>query len=537
MSYWFPYLIAVTCAELPKCHSDSTIHHLLQVTLYAPRTTTTDTHSTILYTSLSQMTTTMPYDNEGNHHNNDGDVILSALRKDMERWNVIEEEEDVSLTRHPPDLDDMTQQVESLLHFMDQYQTFSPLLKNRLNDDSNKGNGKSKFHQNDSNHEPKNQVDASFLHHSTVVSSSSSSSSSWHGLDVPIEPDDTHHSTTNNNNTVMNASSSSSPPPLLELMDDHDDPSVSPVATFGHAERDQLRRWVTQVRQAVHEWVQAHRHYVDTQAAAAASLPNEDHFQKFQIVQQQYEQTIVSLNDIIQEQRRRIHELERQQQLGPSHATHGIDKEAIRGSTVVWPQSTRPMESSTVVPPRIHDCRRVDHPPLLSPPPPPPHTRHPTATTTASTTAVVIKTKNCKRIAHSNGTVHEIYYDDNDDRTRPGSSRPRLYEIIRFYNGDVKMTTGDYHDNDDDDLEETYYYYATSGVIQIARRPRPDCPSSSPTTKSLPPTRSRIEYHYPNGQIEYHIGTERVIQFPNGRTTHVTTDPENVEPPRPLGTR
>ena len=45
MSYWFPYLNVVTSAELSKCPSDSTIHHLLQVTLHAPlapRTTTTD---------------------------------------------------------------------------------------------------------------------------------------------------------------------------------------------------------------------------------------------------------------------------------------------------------------------------------------------------------------------------------------------------------------------------------------------------------------------------------------------------------------
>ncbi len=426
----------------------------------------------------------MTYDNDGNHQNNDGGGGVSALRKDIERWNVIEEE--VSLTQRQPYLDDMTQQVESLLQFMDQYQTFSPLLKNRVNDDNDdKGNVESNFHKNDSNDE-QNQVDSSFFHHSTVISSSSTSSSSSilsrHGLDVPNKPDDTHH---HHHNTVMNASS----PPPLDLVDD--DPFASPVVT----ERDQLRRWVTQVRQAVNEWVQAHRH-VMTQP------PND------QIQMQQYEQTIVSLNDIIQEQRRRIHALERQ----IPNATHGTDRGAT-GGTAERPQ-THHSPALAVAPPRIAGR---DH--LLSKPP----RRSPE---TSTTTAMVLKTKNCKRIAHSNGTVQEIYYDDHHDpdHTRRGSSRKRLYEIIRFYNGDVKMTTGD-HNNDNDEVE-TYYYYATSGVIQIARRPRRrDGPPSSPTTNP------KIEYHYPNGQIEYHVGTERVVQFPNGRTTKLimTVDQENVE--------
>jgi hypothetical protein len=188
------------------------------------------------------------------------------------------------------------------------------------------------------------------------------------------------------------------------------------------------------------------------------------------------------------------------------------------------------------------------------------HQKAATSISQSTSTAMIMKTTQCKRIVYSNGTVHEIYYDDDNDKREKESPtitnactsskyqkhhapRKRLYDIIRFNNGDIKMTMTtaingspkndmDHSNKETTIWEEMYYYYSKSGIIQIARHPAPTvaAPRTATSTATTTVKHSRhntanhashhsstIEYHYPNGQIEYYFGKERVVQFPDGR--------------------
>jgi hypothetical protein len=554
----------------------------------------------------SMATTPMPNDNDGNSSNDTNLGSAPILNKVFERLNVIEEE---SQDHQHLQCNDMTQEVESLLQFMDQYKTFSPLLNSSTIKTGGHRHHHPQYHPqyHDDHYEQQspmnkhviqsdtcddvistgeNKIESSFAHQSTVVSSSSSSSSSStksrHGLDLENENDDTGHI----NHIELLPSPTTIPPDQ-----DNHPPTQVPSPTPSIAmEREKLRAWVIQVRQAVYEWVQEYRQYImtvhqqqeqerqynpppRTQDDNDPSVPQRPYHDDSdpQIIIQRYEQTNVSLNEVIQDQRRRIHELEMNVgNCGKSSEGHRND-ELLRKTHVATSSSTQQSQgmniTSTVatLDSNCHDISKLrqndTQVPFLSN-----MTRHHTtrekeehgkaepylkkAVTTAqtATTAMIMKTQNCKRIVYSNGTVHEIYYDDKSDiksinganDTLPPKQRKqqrnRLYDIIRYYNGDIKMTTSTASncqrnvDADVEELVETYYYYSKSGIIQIARNQNPSTRDrSSPsiptatnvkgkcrTHRSDRPSTVTMEYHYPNGQIEYHVGNERVVQFPDG---------------------
>lgn len=552
--------------------------------------------------NTASSSSTMP---RGNHRdcassNDVGEVSL--LTKDIERWNVIEEDEarpqeQRSEYRRHHDGDDMTQEVASLLQFMDQYTTFSPLLKNNNiktigHHDIEQYDRQSSNEIKDVNkdildgdpnddtrnvYDDRNQMESSFAHHSIVVSSSSSSNSHLFFADEP------EHDATHNSNTIdASVPVPALVPPDQGIQQQHPKVSLPPSTTMIDMEREKLRTWVTQVRQAVYEWVQEYREYIKTvqqQPPAPQIMLSGDYLsvpQQFfqrgdtdqQIMLQSYEQTIVSLNEIIQDQRRRIHELETilgnegNEGCDP-HTGMKVDMSRTSHTSLASALHHR-QETTTVTATAVNNyddrlkhrqdenqtnLQHYSHRTKVERDATEKHREEGTTKSPVTTAAMILKTKNCKRIVYSNGTVHEIYYDDAPDcksneaaniipipnyrKQQQPRQRNKLYDVIRFCNGDVKMTTttavnGTRHSDYtfEEVWEETYYYYSKSGIIQIARHLRShsrDPPTPTATnvyrcrTEHNPQQLSTIEYHYPNGQIEYHFGKERVIQFPDGR--------------------
>ena len=596
-------------------------------------------------------TTTIPNDQYRDMNHNNVVEGTFALNERTERWDVMEDVLPEQQDQGPmdPTVDTMTHEVESLLQFMDQYKTFSPLLNHRNAENTighrhhhskypttdEYGHPSSKENRNDENktcqdHEninndddshyvpadkvttsmksrndlyDPNQLESSFVHHSMVVSNSSSSSASspLHARQVMDDAQE-HNATTGTSTRSMN-NTDPSPPlgpvklPTIPDQENHSPPHVPLPPSSNHwnmdTEREKLRAWVIQVRQAVYEWVQEYREYMMTVQQQQQHLPHPQHQMRPllmshddrkaslpqhppqddsdpQIILQRYEQTIVSLNDIIQEQRQRIQDLEmslgnegndscsndqQHRNVETSRANHSVTASAVPprppSALLVTVVSHDADDHPTTIRQR-HDARRTK-PEYVGTET---RTKQEGTTTTTlpikTTSAMILKTKNCKRIAYSNGTVHEIYYDDDDidddddietDRRRSDATthvvpmpkhhqqqqrRKRLYDIIRYHNGDIKMTTttaASRQPNDDnkETLEETYYYYSKSGIIRIARHSRSHHPCDGTTTTvnhgRTPAAihQSSMEYHYPNGQIEYYIGKERVIQLPNGK--------------------
>ena len=559
------------------------------------------THPSITQPTSTKTTTSLMQcenDDVSRSNSSTGSRGVPVQNKVIDRLNVIEEEEETQEHLHFQH-DDMTHQVESLLQFMDQYQTFSPLLKNSSighcrrpqthdeiqSDQYDKvlsaATNDTTIMKSTNDAYDENRNDSSFAHQSIVVSSSSSSSSSSsksrHELDLDDVKDGTHH-----RKTVDRS---------LQLITDQNELHQRPVPSSSASpsiatEREKLRVWVTQVRQAVYDWVQEYRQYMMTvqqqQEQELRPLTHDDgdppkpqrpyrYDSDTQSIVEKYEQTIISLNEIIKEQRGRIHELEvnvrSDGKLVEGTRRDGMLRETPISTSSTSPQVQEEIEASGAMSSvdtyhntlsRLRDeylngtTTTGDHATRTKEELAKAEASHKTASTTtqATSTAMIMKTKNCKRIVYSNGTVHEIYYDDDSDTKRMDvtndevrtkqrkQQRRRLYDIIRYYNGDIKMTTATAstksqrksNDDDMDEVDETYYYYSKSGVIQIARncnshgrdRSSPSTPTATNVNRRYrinhsPTSTMRMEYHYPNGQIEYHFGTERVVQFPDGR--------------------
>jgi hypothetical protein len=382
------------------------------------------------------------------------------------------------------------------------------------------------------------------LHNSIVISSSSasqssasssSSSSSTHQNETQVVRDNSFVGSSHPDDDYSPVPNIRSPPPLST-----------------EKEREKLRAWVTQVRLAVQEWVQEYRHYITTlqqaqqqaahvQAAAASNHRDNDTSLRQHTTLKEYEDTIVSLNDVIREQRQRIHELEKnqvdtaragteqsvsftkrddrpcQERINPVHDNNKDDatgQERESEPDLQLPQHAFPSQQQP---------KQPGTPPLVST----------TGTITTTKSNIIEKTNHCKRIVHSNGTVQEIYYKNNVNDPQH-TKKKRWYDIVRFYNGDVKMRTtactNDHHKedgkNDDTSVQqEIYYYYYTSGIIQITRQSHPTATTLRRTQQVIFPSlkdgNAMIEYHYPNGQIEYHYqnGSKVVVQFPDGTMT------------------
>jgi hypothetical protein len=324
------------------------------------------------------------------------------------------------------------------------------------------------------------------------------------------------------------------------LGDDDSLHNVLPAAPVQFEEEEERRvklaQWVRQIRAAVQETVQHYRHYIhllqqqksspgaDTSEPQQILLSYESELHalhcQLQQLQYEYQQTVESLQAVIEQQSQTIRDLQQQRAIVGRAASPLVESTSLETAAA----NTATPVLRRISPPPNNGTQRVGSTPMISPHSSSSsskkenrsarrsandvHCRH--RSHTAAARIVPSEQKNCKTIQFHNGTIQEIYYAPPSSSSNASSQRHRriLYDIIRFANGDIKMTTTTCAKGE----PEIYYYYAASSIIQLTH-------SSSSSSK----TAQRItEYHYPNGQVEYHHSEDGlvVVKCPNGRVLH-----------------
>jgi hypothetical protein len=315
---------------------------------------------------------------------------------------------------------------------------------------------------------------------------------------------------------------------------------VLPAAPTQFEEEEEERRvkltqWVRQIRAAVQETIHHYRHYIhllqQQKSSSGASVPQQKissyeselhslHCQ-LQQIQYEYQQTVGSMQDLIERQSQTIRNLRKQQppEVGkrplpvenPSFETAAESIASFNGGTQRVATAPTPIISPNSSSSSNKENRFSDE--LSQPEGEIEGSSHESCghrSHTVSARIIPSDQKNCKTIQFHNGTVKEIYYAPSSSSSAYGSSRRHrrfLYEIIRFPNGDIKMTTTPAKSE-----TEMYYYYAASGIIQLTYS----------TLKSSKSAQRVTEYHYPNGQVEYHYSADDlvVVKCPNGQVLH-----------------
>jgi hypothetical protein len=408
------------------------------------------------------------------------------------------------------------------------------------------------------------------LHHSVLVSSSSSSSVSGEEREkdtsaghVPSEHDHHHHFYPPHDEVQTNPSST----PV--------DPFHSHPDTALH-DRTMVREWANSVRRAVAEYVHQYRQYV-----LVLKNQNQEQEMNTNATIVQYQAQIKELQDELvrtkfkcEQRMAQCHHHCNAEQQRPTipcfeHPSTSNPIPTTRNRPTILPsailEQPKPTSTASVPPVSISSSSsgHDDSEELPSRAPPQPQRSKPTPTsnrkgavrsqpqqdhsrnassttldheqqrngaatrTTTTTTTKWMKNENCHVITFRNGTIQEIYYSPHQpivpppnqqqqqQRTR-SSNRQRLYDIVRFINGDIRMTTM---------KNDIYYYYAASGIIQIAHShpigpPSRSVPPLDIIREDVVPTGPQqvMEYHFPNGQIEYHYHNTDIIMvhFPDG---------------------